>query len=619
MVNETVSKRIDAFGDLVVALNGSKVRMGEVMDKLWRTDSLEEKSRILEEAASTLKNELNVTRTNLSVVSLSHAGLAKEKQLAADYMTGTVNYETGKVVSKDGAVLEDADSDVLRLLKPTDPAMFHENIQLIVDVNWLVVFGLIGALGAARYRLPVLIGFVAAGMVIGPSALNLVEELTEVETLSQMGVIFLLFELGVDFSFSDLKRVGTTALGGGALQMGFSIVAFGAVCVWAGVVERWKEGVFLGACVSLSSTAVVANLLSGRKQNKTEHGKVMLALLIAQDLAIGLILSLLPAFKDSPDPTSVSVLSSSTSSLNVTDIAEEVLFHRKTSRMHLDSPFLFILLLTSVKLMGLAFIAFFWTMFIMPRIYKVLRANGIHEIYLFGMLGYCLGVSLLTDVLGLGLELGAFLAGLTVIEREEVSQTKHTMISLRTLFGGMFFVSIGLIMSPRFVFNNFTTIFGFAVAIMLIKCIICAFVVRLFRYGWRTGLLVGAGISQIGEFSFLVASKGQALGFMSRPLYLKLISATVLTLILTPFFMSFMEWVTYDPRGSYRSLGSDVSPGFNNNSGSNDDDEDILDGSGAGGVVGGVAGLTSSASHSSLFDTMESHRHLHHNHHHFKE
>jgi CPA2 family monovalent cation:H+ antiporter-2 len=185
----------------------------------------------------------------------------------------------------------------------------QEDFRLIVDLVSVFAVAACGGLMAALLRQPVLLGYLIGGMVVGPAGLGLIKELIQVETLAQFGVAFLLFALGVEFSFTELKKVQAIALGGGGLQIALTILITVLVC---GLTGAWAylpaKGVFLGGILSLSSTAVVLKCLMERNETETPHGQVMLGILVVQDLALGLMIAVLPALHQPAESLVIAVL-----------------------------------------------------------------------------------------------------------------------------------------------------------------------------------------------------------------------------------------------------------------------------------------------------------------------
>jgi monovalent cation:H+ antiporter-2, CPA2 family len=411
----------------------------------------------------------------------------------------------------------------------------QEDFRLIVDLVLVLAVAAGGGLLAALLRQPVLLGYLIGGMVVGPAGLGLIKEVIQVETLAQFGVAFLLFALGVEFSFSELKKVKAIALGGGGLQIVLTIAVTVLVC---GITGAWgalpAKGVFLGSILSLSSTAVVLKCLMERNETETPHGQVMLGILVVQDLALGLMLAVLPALNQPAETIGIAVL-------------------------------------TALVRIGLfaagAVAAGTW---LIPPLLRLLARTESKELFLLGVVALCLGIALLTEYLGLSIEMGAFVAGLMISEVEYADQTLTYVEPLRDIFASLFFASIGMLIDPIFLWNNLELILGLVAIVFVGKFLIITPLVKLFRYPLKTALIVGLGLAQIGEFSFVLASEGLALGLVSRRIYLLILGTTAVTLVITPFvlrlvpflfsFAESMPWLKpyFDGEGMPKAVSEDL-------------------------------------------------------------
>nr|WP_225225820.1 cation:proton antiporter [Komarekiella delphini-convector] len=386
--------------------------------------------------------------------------------------------------------------------------MVQEDFRLIVDLVLVLAVAACGGLLAALLRQPVLLGYLIGGMIVGPAGLGLIKEVIQVETLAQFGVAFLLFALGVEFSFAELKKVKAIALGGGGLQIALTILITVLVC---GVTGAWgtlpAKGMFLGSILSLSSTAVVLKCLMERNETETPHGQVMLGILVVQDLALGLMLAVLPALNQPAETIGIAVL-------------------------------------TALLRIGLfaagAVAAGIW---LIPPLLRMLARTESRELFLLGVVALCLGIALLTEYLGLSIEMGAFVAGLMISEVEYADQTLTYVEPLRDIFASLFFAAIGMLIDPVFLWNNLELILGLVALVFVGKFLIITPLVKLFRYPLKTALIAGLGLAQIGEFSFVLASEGQALGLVSRQIYLLILGTTAVTLVLTPFVLRLVPFL----------------------------------------------------------------------------
>lgn len=372
----------------------------------------------------------------------------------------------------------------------------------LIDLTSVLGASAIGGFIANRLNQPVLLGYLAIGILVGPSGFRLLDTPERIQPFAEIGVAFLLFALGVEFSLTELKRVKDIAIQGSLLQMGSTIilVALGAFVLSA--VRSPLEGLFLGAVLSLSSTAVVLKTLAERGETNTVHGQAMLAILIVQDLALGLMLALLPALKN-PENFGTA----------------------------LGAALLKVLLFFT-----LALAAGYW--FVPPIIKRIAQTEN-SELFLLATIALCLSVALLTASLGLSIEMGAFVAGLMLSEIDYSDQALAKILPLRDTFASLFFVSIGMLIDPEILWNNAIIIIELVTLIMIGKALIILPIVIKLGYSFKTAILVSLGLNQIGEFSFVLALKGHEMGLIEREKYLLLVGTTAITLIVTPIAMKF--------------------------------------------------------------------------------
>lgn len=376
-----------------------------------------------------------------------------------------------------------------------------EELTLIVEMVTVLGAAATGGYLVSRLGQPVLLGYLLGGMLIGPAGLKLITLTGDIEVLSKIGVALLLFALGVEFSLKDLLRMRTIALGGGSLQIMLTILLGGGLAYLTGWVETIPTAVFLGAVLSLSSTAVVLKSLIERNEVQTNHGQIMLAILIVQDLTVGLMLAILPALTQPPNIIGIALLTA---------------------------------LLKALFFLGGAILSGKW---VIPLLVRLLARSGSQELFLLGILVLCLGIALFTSALGLGVEMGAFVAGLMISNVEYADHALDRMLPMRDVFATLFFASIGILIDPAFLLANSWVLIGLVAVTMIGKAVITMGVVRLFGYSLKTALTVGMGINQIGEFSFVLAGVAQTEGLFSPRLYGLTVGTTAATLLITPFLL----------------------------------------------------------------------------------
>ncbi|HEY9879558.1 MAG TPA: cation:proton antiporter [Leptolyngbyaceae cyanobacterium] len=383
-------------------------------------------------------------------------------------------------------------------------------LTLIVELVTVLGAATVGGHLASRLGQPVLLGYLVAGTVVGPAGLKLITTEGNIQVLAEIGVALLLFVLGVEFSLKDLIRLKNIAFGGTTLQILLTILLGGGLTYLTGWVSSVPTAIFLGAVLSLSSTAVVLKSLIERNEVQTAHGQVMLAMLVVQDLGLGFMLAVLPALTQPPETIGISLG--------------------------------FALLRASLFLIG-AFLAGRW---VIPLLVRWMAQSGIQELFLLGILVLCLGIALLASSLGLGIAMGAFVAGLMISNVEYADHALDRILPMRDVFATLFFVSIGLLIDPVFLFENLRQLLGLVAISMIGKAIIVTAIVSLFGYPLKTSLTVGLGINQIGEFSFVLAGVAQDQGLFSDQLYGLTVGTTAATLLITPFILkSIPYWLTW--------------------------------------------------------------------------
>lgn len=383
-------------------------------------------------------------------------------------------------------------------------------LKLIVELVTVLGAATIGGYGANRLGQPVLLGYLLAGTIVGPAGLRLVTTEGNIQVLAEIGVALLLFVLGVEFSLKALLRLKAIAFGGSTLQLLLTILLGGGLTYLTGWVNSIPTAIFLGAVLSLSSTAVVLKSLIERNEVQTIHGQIMLAILIVQDLGLGVMLAILPALTQPPEMIG--------SAIGVA-ILKNILF-----------------------LAG-ALLAGRW---LIPWLIRWMAQSGSQELFLLGILVLCLGIALLTASLGLGIAMGAFVAGLMISNVEYADHALDRILPMRDVFATLFFTSIGLLIDPGFLLANLPQLLGLVAISMIGKAVIATLAVNLFGYSLKTSLTVGLGINQIGEFSFVLAGVAKAQGLFSAQLYGLVVGTTAITLLITPLLLrSTPAWLTW--------------------------------------------------------------------------
>lgn len=374
-------------------------------------------------------------------------------------------------------------------------------LKLIVEMVTVLGAATAGGFVANRLRQPVLLGYLIGGIAIGPAGLGLVALEGDIQVLAEVGVALLLFALGVEFSLKDLLRMKAIALGGGTLQILSTLLLGAGLAYFTGAVDTLPKAIFLGAVLSLSSTAVVLKSLIERNEVQTAFGQVMLAILIVQDLGLGVMLAVLPALSQPADSILIAVGAA---------------------------------ILKALLFLGASIMAGKW---IIPKIVRLVVLTASQELFLLSILVLCLGIAIFTYKLGLGIAMGAFVAGLMISNVEYADHALDRVLPMRDVFATLFFASIGLLIDPGFLLQNAGTLIGLVAFALVGKGLIVATIVYLFQYPLKTAITVGLGINQIGEFSFVLAGVAKKQDIFSDEIYGLTVGTTAATLLLAPFLL----------------------------------------------------------------------------------
>ena len=369
--------------------------------------------------------------------------------------------------------------------------------SFFADVAILIVSGAIIAYIGYRLKLVPIVGFLLTGVIIGPYGLGLISD-DLVEATAQVGVILLLFTIGIEFSLDKLARIQKLVFGGGGLQVLLTAGITLGILLLFGI--PWKIGLFTGFLVALSSTAIVLKLLGSRGETNTEHGQGSLGILIFQDLAIIVMVLLVP-----------------------------MLAGEAGSPMEIFS---------ALGKAGLIIVvALFGARRIMPIILERVAKTCSQELFLLSLIAICFGMAYLASLAGVSLELGAFLAGLIVSESRYSEHAFGEIMPLQILFAAAFFVSVGMLLDLSFLIANLPIVLGVIVAVLAIKLLTTFISLRILGYSMSTSVAVGFILAQVGEFSFVLEKAGRDLNLFPAGLEegsKAFIAATVVLMVLTP-------------------------------------------------------------------------------------
>jgi CPA2 family monovalent cation:H+ antiporter-2 len=368
--------------------------------------------------------------------------------------------------------------------------------------NIVIIFGLSIAVLLLCYRLhiPAIVGYLLTGVMAGPHGLGLIGEAREVEILAEIGVVLLLFTIGIEFSLKSLVRIKRSALIGGPLQVIATVVAASLLSWKLGL--SWRESIFMGFLISLSSTAIVLKLFQESATVDSPHGSTALGILIFQDIIIVPMILLTP------------LLAGSTGNL-----AES-------------------LLVLSAKGIGIILLVIIGARWVVPYLmYQIARTRS-RELFLLSIVSLCLGIAWLTHHIGLSLALGAFLAGLILSESEYSGHALGNILPFRDVFTSFFFISIGMLLDVGFLLQRPGLIVVIALCVLSLKAIIAGSTAMLLGFPLRTTILVGLALSQIGEFSFILSRSGIEYGLLPATTYQVFLVVSVITMAATPFLLA---------------------------------------------------------------------------------
>lgn len=374
-----------------------------------------------------------------------------------------------------------------------------DTLPLLRDLVVLVAVAIPVVILAHRLRIPTLVGFLVTGMLIGPHALGFIREVAIVDQLAEVGSVLLLFAVGLELSLSRIVKLGRYVLQGGLVQMLGTIAIVAIVAVVAG--EPLNHAVLWGALVSLSSTAIILKIYADRGELDSPHGRVVVAILLFQDLCVVPLMVLLPLLAGTEQGFGA-VLRAVAVTIGV------------TGGMVLGGRL------------------------VVPRLLERITALRNQEIFTLCVLAIGLGAAFLTAYFGLSLALGAFLAGLIVSESEYGLQALSDVLPFRDTFSGIFFTSVGMLLDVHYFAAHALLVVSVALGIVVLKTLAGYWVVRFVRRSSRVGLIAGFSLAQVGEFSFVLASVATGLSLMVPNEYQVFLGAAILTMLAAPFLVS---------------------------------------------------------------------------------
>ena len=376
----------------------------------------------------------------------------------------------------------------------------HEELHVILSLAIAFSIALCGGWIAHGLRLSPLVGYLVAGIAIGPLAANVVSNREEISALSEIGVMFLMFMLGIEFSLKDLARAGAAAIAGTLLQILFLIAAgfgIGQLMGW-----EWQASLFFGGVICISSTMVILKTLMERGEVLAPHGRLLLAMLIVQDLAVVFLILLLPRLV------------------------------KGGGIEWLEIGF--------VVLKGAVFISgtLFFGARVVPVLMEKIERLRTSELSILTAATLALGTAAISGALGLSPALGAFLAGILLTETDFEHYIMARIGPMRDLFATLFFVSVGMLIDVNFILTHLLQVIGLAFICVVVKSLLTFVALAPFRPGGKTLMFTSLGMISLGEFNFVLAGAGLKAGAFTDDIYNLILASALPTIILTPLFFN---------------------------------------------------------------------------------
>jgi CPA2 family monovalent cation:H+ antiporter-2 len=384
--------------------------------------------------------------------------------------------------------------------------MEHVEIPLLTDITIMLGASVLVIYLFQRFRLPTILGYLITGILAGPYVLSLVTAIHEVEILAEIGVILLLFIIGMEFSLKSLAAIKNKVLIGGSVQVGLSILATLGLAYWSGF--SVGAAIFLGFLISLSSTAIVLKLLQERNEVNSPHGKTALAILIFQDIIVVPMMLVTPIIAGQGGDVSTALLQ------------------------------------LLGKAIGVVIVVLVSARYIVPYLLHEVAKTKSRELFIIFVVVICFAVAWGTASIGLSLALGAFLAGLIISESEYSHQATSFIIPLREIFTSFFFISIGMLLDVFFLVSNLPVILALVLLVSILKALVAGTAALILRYPLRTAILTGLSLFQVGEFAFILSGVGIENGLLSNDTYQYFLSVSILTMAITPFVLQASPFFT---------------------------------------------------------------------------
>lgn len=377
--------------------------------------------------------------------------------------------------------------------------------SLFTDILVVFVIALVVGLIFNRMKVPPLVAFILIGIIVGPYGFSVIKSQEQVTNLAEIGIILLLFTIGLEFSFKDLWKIRLIAIIGGALQVGLSFVFFCGLALLFG--RPAGEAIMMGFLFSLSSTAIVLKILHESGEIDSPHGSIALGILIFQDLAAIPMIMAIPLLSSIPilEPTPL--------------LSEETLMS------------------LVLQDLGIVIVLLVCARWVIPRVlYEIARTKN-QEMFLLIIL-ICFGVAWLVSFTGISIAIGALLAGLLISGSEYSHQAVSIVLPFRDIFTSFFFISVGMLVDIHFVVANIWLILFLIIIVIVGKTLLATAAPLALGYPLRTAALTGLALAQVGEFSFIIAQSGLATGVLPVDTYQMFLALALITMAATPFVLN---------------------------------------------------------------------------------
>lgn len=375
-------------------------------------------------------------------------------------------------------------------------------IPFLADITVIFFTAAVALAICSKLNVPEILGYLVTGVLLGPHGLGIIQAVHEIEMMAEVGVVMLLFAVGLEFSLSSLVSLKIPALVGGSLQMALTVLVAG------GAVYGFSRGnlplaIIAGMIVSLSSTAIVLKILGGRGETDSPHGRISTAILVFQDIAVIPMMLMIPVMAGAENSGASGML------------------------------------LTAIKAVVIVSAVFIGARTVVPKVLFHVAASKNRELFLLVVILAGLGTATLTYKAGLSLALGAFLAGIMVSESGYGQQALSSVIPFKDIFTGFFFVSIGMLIDFNIYAQYPIAIPATAVVLLFGKSILTAISVVILKYPIKTAVMTGLALGQVGEFSFIMAQTGVSEGILSEEYYKFAVAVIVFTMAAAPYMIKY--------------------------------------------------------------------------------